>query len=189
MTETTPDRGPAVWTSIRSFGLFVARGGRALLFGICAILIVAGVIGGYVFGRQVTYNELLATRDQVDQLRSENQSLNRKIVDQDTRLSTMQTNLKNAQDALNAILPSKNTYHLDPNQSVIVADGRLTVGLIGAPSNDGVNIDINGKVQPAVAGQVINVSPDPSTNCQVAIQSFDFFKAVVTASCASAKAQ
>jgi hypothetical protein len=39
------------------------------------------------------------------------------------------------------------------------------------------------------AGDVIRVSPDPSTACQVQIQSFDMFKAVLVASCAATKSQ
>jgi hypothetical protein len=33
------------------------------------------------------------------------------------------------------------------------------------------------------------VGNDPSANCQVAVQSFDMFKAVLTASCAGGKSQ
>jgi hypothetical protein len=39
------------------------------------------------------------------------------------------------------------------------------------------------------AGDIIQVSPDPSTACQVQIQSFDMFKAVLVATCAPAKSQ
>ena len=76
-----------------------------------------------------------------------------------------------------------------PNQSLIVADGRLTVGLVGSPANHGITININGKQQKVAAGDVIRVSPDASTACQVQVQSFDMFKAVLVASCAAAKSQ
>ena len=85
-------------------------------------------------------------------------------------------------------MPSANTYNISPNQSLIVADGHLTIGLIGSPGNESVTLAINGKQQTVSAGQVITVAPDPSTNCQVQVQSFDMFKAVLTASCAAAKA-
>jgi hypothetical protein len=84
-------------------------------------------------------------------------------------------------------MPSENTYNISPNQSIIVADGHLTVGLIGAPTNEGVNININGKQHSAAAGNVIDVALDPSMTCQVGVQSFDAFKAVLTASCATVK--
>jgi hypothetical protein len=70
---------------------------------------------------------------------------------------------------------------------VIAADGRLTLGLVGPPTNDGINININGKQQLVAAGDVVRLAPDSSTSCQVEVQSFDMFKAVVTASCSAAK--
>ena len=39
-----------------------------------------------------------------------------------------------------------------------------------------------------IAGQVIDVAPDPSTNCQVKVQSFDMFKAVHRRACAAGEA-
>jgi hypothetical protein len=66
---------------------------------------------------------------------------------------------------------------------MVVASGRLTVGLIGPPTNESVNININGKQQSAATGDVIKVSLDPSTMCQVRVLSFDMFKVVLNASC------
>ncbi len=101
----------------------------------------------------------------------------------------MQAKLDGVQATLNAIMPAANTYNISPNQSLVVADGRLTVGLVGSPGNESVTLDINGKQQTASAGQVISVAPDAATDCQVQVQSFDMFKAVLTASCAPAKPQ
>jgi hypothetical protein len=88
---------------------------------------------------------------------------------------------------LAAIMPTENTYNINPNQSLIVAGGRLTIGLIGSPTNEGVNININGKPQMAAVGASINTVLDSSMTCQVGVQSFDMFKAVLTATCASVK--
>ena len=65
----------------------------------------------------------------------------------------------------------------------------MTIGLIGLPANDSVNVNINGKPQKMTTGDVVHVALDASTNCQVGVQSFDMFKALLTASCASAKPQ
>jgi hypothetical protein len=65
----------------------------------------------------------------------------------------------------------------------------VTVGLIGSPGNEGILLNVNGKQQAAAAGQVIAAGSDASANCQVAVQSFDMFKAVLTATCAGAKRQ
>jgi hypothetical protein len=63
------------------------------------------------------------------------------------------------------------------------------VGLVGPPANDSVVLNINGKTQSVSAGQTLSISPDPTTKCQINLQSFDLFKAVVAATCAAAKAQ
>ena len=62
-------------------------------------------------------------------------------------------------------MPSKNTYQIVPNQSLIVADGHLTVGLVGSPTNQDVNININGKQQSVASGDVIEVAPSTRRRC------------------------
>jgi hypothetical protein len=63
-------------------------------------------------------------------------------------------------------MPAENTYNFSRNQSMTVADGNLTIGLISSPANEGVNININGKMHSAAAGGVIEIPLDPSTACQ-----------------------
>ena len=65
----------------------------------------------------------------------------------------------------------------------------MTIGLIGSPTNESITLNVNGKQQKMTAGDVIHVSLDASTTCQVQIQSFDMFKAVLIASCAAVKSQ
>jgi hypothetical protein len=72
---------------------------------------------------------------------------------------------------------------------MILADGRLTVGLIGPPTNERVNLNINGKEHSAAAGDVISFALDPSTACRLQVQRFDMFRATLTASCGAAKSQ
>jgi hypothetical protein len=167
----------------------MSSGGRALLFVVGLLLIAIGGVGGYIFGRQLTYNDVLAGRQLVQQVQTENQTLHHQIIEQAAQLVSLQANLTGVQNTLNAIMPAKDTYDINPNQSLIVADGHLTIGLVGSPSNEGVNLNINGKQQSVSAGDVIKVALDPATNCEVAVQSFDVFKAVFTASCAKAKPQ
>jgi hypothetical protein len=72
---------------------------------------------------------------------------------------------------------------------MILADGRLTLGLIGPPTNERVNININGKQHSTGAGDVINFALDASTACRVQVQRFDMFRATLNASCAAPKSQ
>jgi hypothetical protein len=163
--------------------IWAGRVGRLLLFLVAVLLLVIGAVGGYIFGRQLTYNDVLAARQLTDQLQSENQALNRQITSQSANLISVEAKLTKAQAELNAIMPSTDTYNVEPNQALVVGDGRLTIGLVGSPSNQGVEINVNGKQQLMAAGDIVQVTPAPATNCQVRVQSFDMFKAVVTAWC------
>jgi hypothetical protein len=95
--------------------------------------------------------------------------------------------VKMAQDKLAAIMPVENTFIFNPNQSLVVADGRMTIGLIGLPTNEGINININGKSQLVMVGSIINIALNPTTACQVSVQSFDMFRATLTATCAEVR--
>jgi hypothetical protein len=61
----------------------------------------------------------------------------------------------------------------------------VTVGLMGSPTNENVTINVNGKQHVAVAGDVITVALDEPTTCQVTVQSFDPFKALLQAACSN----
>jgi hypothetical protein len=155
----------------------------------CAVLIVAVAIGSYYLGRLTGAGEEKAANIRIVQLESEVQKLTANVTNPSKVVEDLQTQLKNVQAKLNAIMPSENTYNIGPNQSLIVANGHLTIGLIGSPMNDSINININGKRQLAATGDVIKIALDPSTTCQVGVQSFNMFKAILTASCAAVKPQ
>jgi cell division protein FtsB len=150
------------------------------------ITILVG-IGSYVVGLNVGYLDIAGARQFIQQLRADNQKLKTQIADLNATQVALQNKLSTFEAALDEIIPAKNTYNVKPNQSMIVASGRLTVGLIGPPSNDSVNININGKQQTAAPGDVIKVMLDPSTVCHVRVQSFDMFRAVLNASCTQAQ--
>ena len=173
----------------RLYVLLTARGGQFLLVLVIVVLAVSGAIGGYIFGLDLIHRDLAAARERIQQLQPENQKLKKAIVDQNAKLVQLQGELTSVQAELHAIMPWENTYSINPNQSMIVADGHLTIGLIGSPTNESVNININGKQQLAATGDVIHIALDRSTTCQVGVQSFDMFKAILTASCAAVKPQ
>jgi hypothetical protein len=167
----------------------MTRGRRFLLVGAGVVVLLGGVIGGFVYRGVLDYRDIIDSNQLVLQSRSENQELTSQIADEGAKLAALQVKLKSVQDALDAIMPAENTYSFSPNQSMIVADGNLTIGLIGSPANEGVNINVNGKMHSATAGGAIKIPLDPSTTCQVVVRSFDMFKAVLTASCAAVKPQ
>jgi hypothetical protein len=168
----------------RLYRLLMAHRGRLLL-----VAVILGGIGCYVIGLNVGHLDIAAARQAIQQLRADNQKLKTQISDQSATQVALQTKLSTTEAALEAIVPSKNTYNIKPNESLIVAGGRLTIGLVGPPTNDTVNININGKQQSVATGDVINIALDPPTTCQVRIQSFDMFRVVFSASCATAQGQ
>jgi hypothetical protein len=165
----------------------LAREGRVRFVGAVLILLLAGGIGTFLFSRNLASGDLVAARELIEQLRTESQGLKRQVTDQTAELTATNAKLASVKAQLEAINPSQNVYILNPNETRIIGDGHLTIGLVGSPGNESVALDINGKQQAAFAGQPINDAPDPSANCTVTVQSFDMFKAAIVASCAQAK--
>ncbi len=184
LDRTQSDRSPkgSRW---RRFGAEY----RATAILIAIIIIVGILIGGHLYGRYLSSIDLADREAQIEQLRAESQKQKRDIDSKSLQLTALQDKLTKTQAALNAIMPSAHTYNINPNQTLILGDGHLTVGLVGPPANDSVVLNINGKSQTVAAGQTLNITADPATQCQINVQSFDVFKAVVVATCAAAKAQ
>jgi cell division protein FtsB len=167
--------------------LFPIDDNRFVIVAACVIAVFCILVGGYLYGRYLSARDLGGRDNVIAQLREENQKTKRQLDAKSAEATELQAKLDKAQSTLNAIMPSQNTFNIQPNQSLIVGDGRLTVGLVGSPSNENVTLDINGKQQTMDAGQIVDVAPDSSTKCQVQMQSFDMFKAVLVASCTPAK--
>ena len=188
MTKTM-EAGRSVPTGSQRSRFIILPAKRYQRIVVCAVLILGIASGSYYLGRLTATSEEKAANIRIVQLESEVQKLTANITNPSKVIDDLQTQLKKVQAKLSAIMPSENTYNIAPNQSLIVADGHLTIGLIGSPMNGGINININGKRQLAATGDVFKIALDPSTTCQVEVQSFDMFKAILTASCAAAKPQ
>jgi hypothetical protein len=188
VTDKT-EPGRSARASTRSPNLLMPRGNRFLSVGASVLLMLGAAIGAFTYRGNLDYRDIIDSNQLVLQTRSENEEFKSQIADKDAQLAGLEAKFKSAQAALDAIMPSKNTYNITPNQSMIVGGGHLTIALVGPPKNEGINISINGKQQSVVAGQVISIALDPSMTCQVGVQSFDMFKAVLNASCATVKPQ
>jgi hypothetical protein len=146
------------------------------------LIVIAGLIG-HIIGRELGRRNLLARDETIQQLRNERLELNAELGKRDDRLSELQTKLNQVQATLDELMPSENIYVFRPNQSLALADGRVTVGLMGSPANQNVTLNVSGQQHVAVAGDVIKVPLEESTTCQVVVQSFDPFKAIIQATC------
>ncbi len=128
-------------------------------------------------GLNIAYRDLAASQQLVSQLQTESQKLKKQVGDQASQLTTpCSSKLPPCQSAMHAMKPAKDTYEIKPNQSLVIADGHLTLGLIGSPANDSVDLNINGKVHNVAPRRRHQRRPDASTNCHVDVQSFDMFK-------------
>jgi hypothetical protein len=185
--KRTTDCQRQVWVSADAHGLIMTARGRVFLLVISVAIVAAVAIFGQFYGQHLAYGAMQDRDSAIRELELERQKLELEKSSQMSNMKDMHTEASRLQAQLDAIIPSKDRYNINPNQSLVVADGHLTIGLVGAPGPNGVEININGKRQMAVVGDVIHVAPDPSTACDVEIQSFDMFKAQFTASCATAK--
>ncbi len=160
---------------------------RVIALIVTLLLIIGSTIMGYFLGHKIAMRPLETANKRIDQLQPENQRLKTAILEQNSQILTLQGKLKNLQAELEGIRPKKDTYSLFPNQSINVADGRMNIGLVGPPTNASASINVNGKQQKVVTGDVIKVAPDAATSCEVRIQSFDMFQVIVHAVCGKAQ--
>jgi uncharacterized coiled-coil protein SlyX len=155
----------------------------------CIVAIVVILVGGHLYGRYLASKEIGGRDVLIDQLQAQIQQQKRTTDQKSAQVSDLQAKLARIQAQLEQIQPSKDTYNILPNQTLIVANGKITIGLIGSPANENILLNVNGKQLAATAGQVIPAGSDAAANCRVAVQSFDMFKAVLTATCAGGKSQ
>jgi len=181
--STNPDRAaPASprWRLLRTeFRLFTIAA--------CIVTLLGIALGGHLYGRYLAALDLTGRENAIEQLRAESQKQKRDIDSKSAQLTALEAKLHGIQATLDSIMPSANTYIINPNQTLIVGNGHLTVGLVGAPGNDSILLDVNGKMQSISAGQTISIAPDQTTQCQLSVQSFDVFKATLVAACSGAK--
>jgi hypothetical protein len=183
--RTTPDRDRPENSPSRPF-----RADKRFISAVAFVITCLGIlIGGHLYARYVASFVSPGLDDTISKLRAQVQKETTKSGSQQAELTTMGAKLKKIQDTLDSITPSPNTYIIKPNQSLIVGDGHLPVGMVGTPGNDAIMLNVNGKQQPLAAGQTINVALDPATQCQLSVQSFDMFKATLVAACSGPKAK
>jgi hypothetical protein len=187
VTETMPSDDPHR-TSLRRSGFLTTLGGRflAIIVGIALVLAIA--ILSFLFGVSAGDKEVAGSKNALQKLQAENGRLTADNGDLQAKLADLLAQLADAQSTLDGLMPSANRFQIGSNQSLIVADGHLTIGLVGIRS-DNVELNINNKQYSAAAGDVINVATDPSMTCRVEVMSFDVLKAVVivNATCSAAK--
>lgn len=175
MTETTGLKGSVPKRGTTSRGLLAVTATLLLMLG--------GLLGGYLYGRELARRALENATELIQQLQPENRRLLAHVNILNEQIASLQAKLKKTETAMHAMSPAENTYNVSPNQAIIAAGGRVILGMVGVPRNRSVVININGKQHTAVSGDVFEIAPDPSTSCQVRLLSFDMFSALLSAIC------
>lgn len=176
-------RPRAVGLFPRLYRLLIGPGHRLWLIVPLVLLALGVVVGGHIYEPWLAGDDLAERDTTIQVLNSEGEKIERRYSERSAQLAALQAKLTNIEAELDAIMPSENTYYIKANQSLIVGDGRLTIGLIGPPTKQGITLNINGKQQSLGAGETLRIAPNSSTVCHVEVSSFDMFKAVIHAVC------
>ena len=181
------DRSVQTGLSSRAAWRLLTRRRRAFILFIETLLILFVAMVGHLTGRELGRRNLEKREEIIIELREELQKRGggTRQAHRPTH-APLQTKLNTVQAALDAIVPSENTYNIVPNQSLLVGGGRLTVGLVGQPANQTVTLNINGKEHAFGRRRCrLRWHSTTRTTCQVTLQSFDMFKATLNATCAA----
>lgn len=158
---------------------------RVLLLSVVFLLL--GAFGGFTYRGYINEADIRDSAQKAFEFRSENDKLKEKIFDLNTKIEQLQAQIRSVHASMEEMKPSANSYIIGVNRSMVVAEGNLTIGLIGSPTSENLRINVNGKEYLSAAGDIIEVTPNASTKCRVNVQSFDMFGATVHASCQAAK--
>src|SRR5215472_11681039 len=92
----------------------------------CIVAIVVILVGGHLYGRYLASKDLGGRDILIDQLQAQVQQQKRAADQKAAQISDLQAKLTRVQGQLEQILPSKDTYNILPNQTFIVADGKVS---------------------------------------------------------------
>jgi len=187
VTKTTEAASSAP-TDTKLSRLLMTPAGRLRWITVCALILGTGIVV-YLLSRAAHERDISSYDNFITQLQSEIRDLAEANTKHVATITDLQRQVEKAEAELHAIMPSEDTYSVAPNQSLPVAAGQLTIGLVGTPTTQRANINVNGEQRSVVAGDVIYFSLNSSTTCKVGVQSFDMFKANLTATCATEKPQ
>jgi hypothetical protein len=133
----------------------------------------------FVVGRTIGRWGITGLEDAIKNLNKDNLELTDKAKALEFKNVELDNALKGAKDEI-AKLSSNNVYEIETNQSQSVPTrDNFTIGVVGIPGNQKVELNINDKRYSAAAGEVIPVSINRSLNCRIEVMSFNVIKAQV----------
>jgi hypothetical protein len=186
VTETTGPDGAAPNSHAPHHHFRISRRDWLRSLGFLVFFLVIA-IAGFTVGRRAASNEVDAVKDSAAKLREQINILDKKNKEQATSIADLEAKLKIAEDQLGEIYRTARTLEIGANESKLISINQLTIGLVGTPRNESVELNINGKQQSAAAGDVISV--EYATNCRLQVGSLNVLKSsvVINRSCESVK--
>jgi hypothetical protein len=149
-------------------------------------VILVGAIVCFTLGVSVGYHVVpVGAQNIIKKLTADKDRLTTERIALEKQTFELREQLDKVNKKLEAILPLPNIYKIKPNESQTVPIGRLTVGLVGTPGNQSVELNINDKKYRAQAGDINDIA----MACRVEVLSFDVIDAnvIVSASCTETK--
>lgn len=168
-------------TGLRTEASLLKRRRAALISTIAALIGVA--IAGFLLGIYLTSKDIANLKFLLASAQAENQKAKQGLVSQFAANAALQARLGTLSADLETIRPAKNTYVIMPNQSIVVADGQLTIGLVGSPGSNTLVLNVNGEQKKAAPGDVIQAAAGAGASCKIAVQQFDMFKVQINVNC------
>lgn len=147
------------------------------------LLTVVG-IGGFMIGLSSRTQALNDARKQTTSMQKISQSLREAYQEQEDSKKALSDQLTAIQNQIRDIFNSYRTIGLKGNETISVASGYFTVGLVGQPANEKITINVNGNQQTVAVGDSVDVG---TSSCRVEVRSFDMFKATLVTSCTPVK--
>lgn len=144
------------------------------------LLIVA--IAFYSLGRYSAAQQLEEYKIKNVQLANDNGKLNSDNKAQTLRINELQDQVKDIKSKLDEVISPARNLEIKANESRPVSIALMEIGMVGTPTNESVNINVNGKRQVAAAGDVIGAD----FACRIQVVSIDLLKssANITTACA-----
>jgi uncharacterized protein YlxW (UPF0749 family) len=151
------------------------------------VLVIA--IVSFILGVSTGKRDVEFSKNAISKLQTEKRDLDAETKGLRQQLNEAQAKLKNTQMGLAELMPSPNVYEISPNRSRIVSTGHLTIGFVGTPGNQNVELNINDKSYSAIAGQTIQIPIEQSLTCRVEVMSISVIDArvMLNASCIEVK--
>lgn len=134
------------------------------------LLIVAA--GFYSLGRYSASQQFEDYKARNAQLAGDNGKLSADSKTQALRISELQDQLKDIKTKYDEVISPARNLVIKANESRPVSIALMEIGMIGTPTNESVNINVNGKRQVAAAGDVVSAD----FTCRIQVVSIDLLK-------------